>query len=184
MKNTLKIFGILSIWVGISIPHSQAATHSIALSANVPGTCSISSVNNQSGFNGSTTSFSAEIVNSKATSKIGQLTINYSCTSQAVAINISSSNDGITGPAGGQSGTTNKIHYTAKIMTSGGFLLANLDTSAAGNSAATNSATVGQTPTSGTLTFELAILPTAGSLVLVASSSYSDTLAINIDPGA
>jgi hypothetical protein len=182
MKTLLKTALISAFSIIAAATHIQAATHVIQLSANVTGTCTISSTNATTGFNSATT-FSANIDGSKAVQKLGTLTINHVCTSQAVALTLASANDGITGPTGGEAGTTNKINYTAKLF-GNSHLLATLDTSVAGNTSATNSAKVAETPVSGSLTFEIAIIPTAGNLNLVASSAYADTLTITIDPGA
>ena len=175
MKKVFLVFGVAGIALAASTAENHAARHSIGMTANVAGICSLGPVNSANGFTSSAgTALVAPTNNGLASFKLANLNLPYNCSSAGVAFKLTSANTGITKPGTPPSGQTNKIHYTAKIIEgSAQRLLLNTATTSTPVSF-NHSAPVSS------LTLEIEIA--AGTTLLVPGTDYADTLHLDVDP--
>ncbi len=120
---TIAYSGMFSIFAATM---SIAADHSITITANVNGVCTISNIVAGSG-TASTTSLNVVTENGTTVASSAGMDFYYSCNEQNVTITLTSENGGITHDS---DTSAPKIHYTATTVQGGsGQLLASMDTS-------------------------------------------------------
>ena len=175
MKKIMLLLGCAISGLGVGTEAANAARHSIGMSANIPGFCSIGPVNSANGFtSGLGTALVATAVNGLAVYKLANLTLPYNCSSSGVSFKLTSTNVGITKPGIAPSGQTNKIYYTARI-TEGSLQRLSLNTATCTVPVVFNNTS---SPVS-SLTLDIEITP--GTLLLVPGSDYADTLHLDVD---
>lgn len=162
-----------------SITPSWAVQHNISMTAQVGGVCSLGTPNSLNNFTSGGAAFSVATSGGKATAKTASLRLPYTCNSTGVSFNLSSDRQGITKTISSvPGGQTNKIHYTARTITSSGLVMSNIDTVTSGVG------TTGiHTEPVGEIILEVAVLSQpSGSTTLVPGNDYSDVLHLDVNP--
>lgn len=179
MKEILIFASILVPAITIGMTQLQAARHSISMSANVGGVCTIGTPTALNGFT-SGTSLIATATGGKADAKTASITLPYSCSSSGVSVQLTSANQGITKPITGPlpGGQTNKIHYVARFNIGSGMVLGTLNTASVTVIPAVN---LVDNP-SGDLHLDVEItsgIPSPNTLI---AGNYADSLHVDIGP--